>query len=361
MRILSVCSARPNFVKLAAVHHAVRVAKNRDVDHVIVHTGQHYDPLFSDVFFEQLQIPLPHVNLEIHGGTREDVITRTEKAIVPVLTREDPDVILVYGDVNGALGAARGAIQAGLPIAHVEAGLRSFDQSMPEETNRIAIDMISQLLFCTEKSGVEHLRSAHVNGAVHLVGNTMIDTLVRMLPAIERQDLPRKVKLPFAVATLHRPSNVDSKDALEENLRFLASVSSRCRIVLPAHHRLESRIDEFQLRSLIPKTVHLTGPLGYLPFLRLVQQSLFVLTDSGGIQEEATFLKKRCFTLRKNTERPSTIESGSNVLIDIDQSRDRQVVLAYAESPVPPDVTIPPLWDGKAGERILSLLLSDIL
>ena len=165
----------------------------------------------------------------------------------------------------------------------------------------------------------------------------------------------------YAVVTLHRPSNVDSKDALEENLRFLASVSSRCRIVLPAHHRLESRIDEFQLRSLIPKTVHLTGPLGYLPFLRLVQQSLFVLTDSGGIQEEATFLKKRCFTLRKNTERPSTIESGSNVLIDIDQSRDRQVVLAYAESPVPPDVTIPPLWDGKAGERILSLLLSDIL
>jgi len=348
MKVLSVASARPNFVKLAAVHYAI--ASHPDIEHVILHTGQHYDPLFSDIFFEQLSIPLPTENLGIAGGTREEVIERTEQACLSVLKNIRPDTVLVYGDVNGALGAARAAKSLGIRIGHVEAGLRSFDLSMPEELNRIEIDGLADHLFCSEESGVSNLQNEHTTGEIHLVGNTMIDTLIRMHPEIQKASVPEMPKSPYATVTLHRPSNVDTKQALSENLQFLAAVGEHLPLLFPLHHRVKAAMSTFSLT--LPPNIIACEPFGYIPFLHVVQNSEFLLTDSGGIQEEATFLQKRCFTLRRNTERPSTIESGSNVLIDPASTHDRKLVLSFAKTPTAVCIETPALWDGKAGERI---------
>lgn len=356
MKILSVASARPNFVKLAAIDHAIRAANDPTLEHVIVHTGQHYDPLFSDVFFEQLDIRLPAHNLGVHGGTREEAIERTRVAMLPVIAEEKPDVVLVYGDVNGAVGAARAATELGIRLAHVEAGLRSFDNAMPEELNRIEVDALSALLFCSEESGVRHLSAEAVKGQVHFVGNTMIDTLIRMLPRVGDAPLPAGLPASYAVATLHRPSNVDDADALKSVLDFIGDVSAKCPVVLPVHHRLRASMDRFNLSEMLPKTVLLVEPQPYLSFLRLMGDARFLLTDSGGIQEEAVLLRKRCFTLRRNTERPSTIAVGSNLLIDPSLPRDRAVALEFAAAPGDVGVDIPQLWDGHAGARIVDIL-----
>lgn len=355
MRLLSVCSARPNFVKLAAVHHAVLA--HGGLEHVVIHTGQHFDPIFSEVFFRQLSLPNPDVNLGVHGGERQDVLVRTEQAITPVLRHFAPDWVLVYGDVNGALGAARAAKGAGIRLAHVEAGLRSFDLAMPEELNRIAVDDCADLLLCSEQAGMDNLAREGVRGKRELVGNTMIDTLLRMLPAVAEERLPTETPAHFALATLHRPSNVDEPVALAANLAFLGEVSAHLPVILPAHHRLRARLAEFGLLGAVPEGIRLIDPQGYLQFLRLAQESAFLLTDSGGIQEEAVLLKKRCFTLRRNTERPSTIGSGSNVLVDPAKPADRAAVLAFAISPEDPAVTVPERWDGGAGGRIVKALV----
>jgi UDP-N-acetylglucosamine 2-epimerase (non-hydrolysing) len=355
MKLLSVASARPNFVKLAAVDHAVR--SHGGIDHVIVHTGQHYDPLLSDIFFTQLSIFQPAHNLGIHGGDRQEVVERTKEALIPVLKQEKPDCVLVYGDVNGALGAAQAAYELGIKLAHVEAGLRSGDLEMPEENNRIAIDQLANFLFCTEQSGVDHLAQGGIKGAVHLVGNTMIDTLIRMMPAIKQAELPAILPKNFGIVTLHRPSNVDDAGMLRMNIEFLNEVAEELPLVLPVHHRLAHNLDAFDLRRLVSTNITLLEPQAYLSFLHMVEKSACILTDSGGIQEEAVLFKKRCFTLRRNTERPSTIESGSNVLIDPESPTDRALVLTFAANPQSlTAVTIPQFWDGKAGERILEVL-----
>ncbi len=353
MKLMSICSARPNFVKLAAVHHAFAALKQPGDKHVIVHTGQHYDPLFSDIFFEQLKIPKPDENLGVHGGTREETIENTTKELLPQLEKHKPDLLVVYGDVNGALGAALAAQQLGIKLAHVEAGLRSFDMTMPEEVNRIGIDKIADLLFVSEQAGVNNLHKEKAHGKILLAGNTMIDTLVRMMPLIDKQKLPAGVPDRFGIVTLHRPSNVDTAESLKSNLKFLAEISEYLPLILPLHHRTRTSLEKFGLRNAVPRGVHIIEPMGYIPFLALVKESAFVLTDSGGIQEEATFLHKRCFTLRRNTERPSTVESGSNQLIDPEKPSDCAQVVAFARHPRAPMVRIPPLWDGKAGERIL--------
>ncbi len=353
--IVSVCSARPNFVKVAAVHHAL-AAHGGDFKHVIVHTGQHYDPLFSDIFFEQLLIPLPDHNLGIHGGTRDELLAATQAACEKVFPSINPDLVLVYGDVNGALAGARAAKKCGFTIGHVEAGLRSYDPSMPEEHNRIEVDAIADYLFCSEGAGVEHLKEEGVKGKIILVGNTMIDTLVRMMPLINAAALPININGPFAVATLHRPSNVDNPETLREVLSFFSEISRHIPLVLPAHHRLTHAITEFNLGDAVAPTIELIPPLGYVPFIRMVKESAFILTDSGGIQEEATYLQKRCFTLRRNTERPATIASGSNVLVDTANHADRTIMLEFATNFVPPTVTVPELWDGGTGERIVAAL-----
>ncbi len=354
MKLLSVASARPNFVKLAAIDHACRLGAFSDVEHVIVHTGQHYDPVLSDVFFEELKITQPAHNLGVHGGSREEVIERTYQAILPVLKEEKPDIVLVYGDVNGAVGAARAAKELGMKLAHVEAGLRSGDLEMPEEHNRIEIDKLADVLFCSEKSGVDHLESEKVSGKIYLAGNTMIDTLERMMPEIKKKELGIAAKKygRFAIATLHRPSNVDNRESLELCMNFLKEIFEHIPVILSAHPRLINALNRFD----IPQPFVLHGPMEYLNFLRHTLESSFILTDSGGIQEEAVLLRKRCFTLRRNTERPVTIEVGSNVLIDPSNEAERATVLAFAEHPVTPAIKTPPLWDGKAGERIVDLL-----
>ncbi len=354
--VVSICSARPNFVKVAAVHHAL-AARPHDFKHVIIHTGQHYDPLFSDVFFEQLLIPLPDYNLGIHGGTREELIAATKVACEKILPDIHPDIVLVYGDVNGAVGGAEAAKSCGFKIGHVEAGLRSFDLSMPEELNRIAIDKIADLLFCSEESAVRNLKAVNVaDEKIHLVGNTMIDTLIRMMPLIDAADVPALIEGSYAIATLHRPSNVDDPHVLRETLSFLSEVARHIPLVLPAHHRLTAAIETFHLEDAIDRHLILVPPMAYLSFLRCVKDAAFILTDSGGIQEEATYLRKKCFTLRRNTERPSTIESGSNTLVDIANHEDRHAILHYAAHPIAPNVTVPVLWDGKAGVRIVEIL-----
>lgn len=356
MKLMSICSARPNFVKLAAVHHAFAALKQKGDRHLIVHTGQHYDPLLSDVFFDQLDMPQPDENLGVHGGTRQEVIDRTMTAMLPVLEKHKPDMVLVYGDVNGAVGAARAAKTLGIAIAHVEAGLRSFDMEMPEELNRIEIDGLADLLLASEESGMKNLRNEKVRGRAELAGNTMIDTLLRMMPLIDNEKLPDTFPARFGVATLHRPANVDTREALKANLEFLGEVGEHLPLLLPMHHRTRASLETFGLRGAVPRGVHIIEPLGYLPFLKLVKQSAFILTDSGGIQEEAVLLKKSCFTLRRNTERPSTIESGSNRLIDPAAAADCAEVVAFARRPAVPVVRIPALWDGKAGERILAAM-----
>jgi len=354
--IVSVCSARPNFVKLAAVHHALKAAHHPDVRHVIVHTGQHYDPLFSDVFFTELDIPVPDFNLGIRGGDREKVIAETERTFAQQLPSIDPAVILVYGDVNGAVGAALAAQKAGIPLAHVEAGLRSCDLSMPEEHNRIAIDRMADVLFCSEQSGVDNLHREGIGGAVHLVGNTMIDTLVRMLPAIERAAVPPDLPASYAIATLHRPANVDDPAMLRLTMDVLSALSTSIPLLLPVHHRLRAALEANRLLDSIPPTMRLLPPQPYLSFLRLVLGARFILTDSGGLQEEAAFLRKRCFTLRRNTERPSTVESGSNVLVDVSDAGQRDRLLAAVRDPRPVQVGVPDLWAGRAGGRIVEIL-----
>ena len=363
MILLSVCSARPNFVKLAAIHHALK--GHPQIRHVIVHTGQHYDPLLSDVFFTQLQIPEPDHNLGVKGGNnREEVIDLTMQAMLPVLREEKPDLVLVYGDVNGALGAARAAKKLGIQIAHVEAGLRSGDADMPEEQNRIEIDRLADLLFVTEQSGMDHLRNEHCTGRAHLVGNTMIDTLIRNRDIITQAGIAVSKRMSktsgraFAVATIHRPSNVDDPKSFARVTGFLQEVAKVCPVILPAHPRLKKAIDAADLAEILQRSsVLVTEPLDYISFLGFLQHAAFIVTDSGGIQEEATFLQKRCFTMRRNTERPSTIASGSNQLIDPSKPEDRQTVIEFARKPHASPVHVPQLWDGKAGERIIALCL----
>ncbi len=356
MKLLSICSARPNFVKLASIHHALR-GSGFSGRHVIVHTGQHYDPFFSDVFFSELDIPLPHVNLDIHGGTNEEQQRRVEDACIPLFREERPDVVLVYGDVNGAAAAARAAHGIGIPVAHVEAGLRSFDLTMPEERNRIAIDAVSTALFVSEESGMKNLAREHRAGHAYFVGNTMIDTLIRMLPAIRSQAPAIAASPRFAVATFHRPNNVDTRAALSGIVAFLRDLSRRIPVVFPVHRRTAEKLKEWRLLEPLRECVRCVDPLPYLSFLRLIMDARFVLTDSGGIQEETTYLRKKCFTARPNTARPVTIETGTNELVDLGQASHREKIFAFAEGNEDPKSAIPPLWDGRAGERIVSILL----
>lgn len=354
--VFSSASARPNFVKLAAVHHAL--AKRKDIRHIIVHTGQHYDPLLSDIFFTQLGIPEPDSNLGVKGSNREEVIDSTTVAMELALKQHKPDVVLVYGDVNGAVGAARAAKNLGIRLGHVEAGLRSFDEAMPEELNRIEIDQLADELFVTEQSGIDNLEVEGMRGNVHFVGNTMIDTLLRMMPQIDAAAVAPDLPESFAIATLHRPSNVDDRETLVRNFEFLTEIAKHVPVLLPAHPRLAAALKKFDIdpKKLVALNIFITESFGYLQFLHLLKHASFVLTDSGGIQEEAVLLKKRCFTMRRNTERPSTIESGSNVLIDPNVAADREQVLAFAKNPVAPKIVIPEFWDGKAGERIAGTL-----
>lgn len=360
MKVLNVVGARPNFMKIAPLIRAMNERKE-SIDHVLVHTGQHYDKSMSDDFFTQLEIPEPDINLEVGSGTHAEQTAMIMMAFERVLLEQRPDLIVVVGDVNSTIACALVASKLGVRIAHVEAGLRSFDRTMPEEINRILTDAISDLLFTTEDSAMQNLRREGIpDEKVHFVGNVMIDTLFHCLNKI-RKDLPfggLKEK-EYAVITLHRPSNVDHADILEGILRAFREISTRLKLVIPLHPRTRKNIQDFgfgnELQAIDENGI-VTGPIGYLEMLRLVKTARMVITDSGGIQEETTFLGVPCLTMRANTERPSTISLGTNILVGNDMATlmhnvDRVLSNSHKQG------VIPPLWDGNASSRIVEHLI----
>jgi UDP-N-acetylglucosamine 2-epimerase (non-hydrolysing) len=350
MHILHVVGARPNFMKAAPVLHALQ--HRTGTRQTLVHTGQHYDRNLSDIFFTQLEIPAPDVNLGVGSGTHARQTADIMAGFEPVVLERKPDIVLVYGDVNSTVAAALVCAKLLVPVAHVEAGLRSFDRTMPEEVNRIVTDRLADVLFTPSEDGDQNLLQEGVSPKkIHRVGNVMIDSLVRLLPAASecpRDGLPDR----FALVTLHRPSNVDDAKTLKNILESLLTVNEKLDVVFPVHPRTRARISQFGLS--IDK-LHLLEPAPYIEFLALQRRATAVITDSGGIQEETTYLQVPCLTVRSNTERPITVTMGTNTLVGQD-SRKLAVELSAILEGKGKRGGIPPLWDGQAGERIADAL-----
>jgi len=337
-------------MKVAPVMNALKTRKH--VVQTLVHTGQHYDANMSDVFFEQLGIAAPDVNLAVGSGTHArqtaEIMTRFE----PVLLDREPDIALVYGDVNSTVATALVCAKLGVRVGHVEAGLRSFDRTMPEEINRLVTDQLADMLFTPSEDGDFNLQKEGIPAErIFRVGNVMIDSLVKLLPAAQLQNrngLPER----FALVTLHRPANVDDSIILKRILQSLLEVSHDLSVIFPAHPRTRKRIADFGLHA---DQLQILDPLSYLEFLAMQSRATVVITDSGGIQEETTYLGVPCLTLRENTERPVTVSLGTNVLVGRDPEKLRSE-LARILAGQAKKGTIPPLWDGHAGERIAALL-----
>ncbi len=396
LRFLLVAGARPNFVKIAPLMDVLRARADR-AETLLVHSGQHYDEKLSKTFFDQLGIPRPDVNLEVgsgsHGKQTGDVMARFE----PVVEDWKPDIVVVVGDVNSTVACALVAAKLGVRVAHVEAGLRSFDRAMPEEINRVLTDAISDFLFVTEPAGVDNLKREGVSPEkIHLVGNVMIDSLKKFLPLARQSSAlrdfhlvpassggdmpwtdsscaatPGARPLPFALLTLHRPSNVDEPEKLGKLLDMLNEIGRDLPVLFPVHPRTRERLDRFGLTRWVrtawthEELVHkhacvlLAPPIGYIEFLHLMSEATFVLTDSGGIQEETTALGVPCLTLRDNTERPITVTHGTNQLAGSDPAK----IIAAAKSILRGETKggrVPDLWDGHAAERIINVLLKSL-
>ena len=362
LKITNIVGARPNFMKIAPLVRAM--ARQPVIQSCLVHTGQHYDDKLSDVFFKQLGIPAPDINLGIGSASRDEQIARISAAFEPIMIEQQPDAVLVVGDVNSTIACAQVARNHGVKVVHVEAGLRSFDQAMPEEHNRVQTDQISDFLFVTEESGMENLEKERVPGKRYLVGNCMVDSLIQNLGSVENSSIldhlsvsPRQ----YMVATFHRPSNVDTRDALSRLVETLGLICGHSRLVLPLHPRTRKSAENFGLLDTLEKMpgLILTDPLGYHDFIRLVRDALAVVTDSGGIQEESTYLRVPCLTMRENTERPVTVTIGTNTLL----GSNRAALLAAVDSILRGTYKkgdIPPLWDGHAAERIVEILLREL-
>ena len=353
VRICHVVGARPNYMKAAPVLRAI--SKYFGVEQTVVHTGQHYDFSMSDAFFQQLGMPEPGFNLQVGSGTHAQQTARIISHFEPVVVKLQPHVVVVYGDVNSTVGAALVCSKLGVAVAHVEAGLRSFDRTMPEEINRLLTDQICDLLFTPSEDGnINLIREGIPPEKVHLVGNVMIDTLVRMLPK-SKEYMPTSGQR-FALVTLHRPSNVDDLEWLGAMLKTLIHISGETPIVFPVHPRTRKGLNQALTNIQANKNLQLVDPLPYLEFLALQQAAALVITDSGGIQEETTFLGIPCLTVRENTERPITVEQGTNVLVGRDLARLRyeaeQILGGHRK-----ESRIPPLWDGHAAERIAEILI----
>jgi UDP-N-acetylglucosamine 2-epimerase (non-hydrolysing) len=358
IHVAHVVGARPNFMKLAPVHGAL--ARRAGMRQSVVHTGQHYDEKMSDVFFRELGLPAPDVNLEVGSGSHAQQTSQIISRFEGVVLGDRPDLVLVYGDVNSTLGAALVCAKLLIPIGHVEAGLRSFDPTMPEEINRIVTDRLADHLFTPSADGDANLAAEGVpTGKVHLVGNVMIDTLVRLLPEAEKrlEDEPLRSwrGREYALVTLHRPSNVDEGASLRAIMAALGELARQVPVLFPVHPRTRVRLEE--LRIELPAGVVLIEPLGYLEFLAAQRYARLVVTDSGGVQEETTFLGVPCLTLRENTERPVTVSTGTNVLVGRDLERmleeSRRILRGEGKKG-----GVPPLWDGRAAERIAAVICS---
>jgi UDP-N-acetylglucosamine 2-epimerase (non-hydrolysing) len=390
VKLLHVVGTRPNFMKAAAViaaaerwnrggdpgdgdvpvqapggprvRFALEPRESVRFQQVLVHTGQHYDGQMSKVFFDDLGLPRPDYDLGVGSGSHAQQTAGVMLALEPVLTSEAPDLVVTVGDVNSTLAAALVAAKLNIPVAHVEAGLRSGDRAMPEELNRLLTDQLSDLLFTTSRDADTNLAAEGISSErVHFVGNTMIDSLEAHLPrALESPVLADLGRAPsgYAVVTLHRPSNVDERDDLEALAQMLVETARRVPVVFPVHARTRERLRQFGLEPVLRReaAVILCDPLGYLDFLGLLAKARLVLTDSGGIQEETTVLGVPCLTLRKNTERPVTITEGTNRLVD---PQDIQAVLAAVDETLSAPMPVlrrPELWDGHAGDRIVRVV-----
>lgn len=355
MRIVYVVGTRPNFVKTAPVISALR-ERLPSGRHAIVHTGQHYDRLMSEVFLSELGVPAPDYMLEVGSGTHAVQTARTLERLEPVLLDEHPDLVVVPGDVNSTLAAALCAVKMGIAVAHVESGLRSFDMTMPEEVNRIVADRFARWLFLHSAEASENLRAEGIaEERMHLVGNTMIDTLVALEPRFRAAGTAARLGVEpgsFCLVTLHRPALVDGP-LLGETVAQLAALARELPVLFPVHPRTRKMMEGLAAEH---PGLSLVEPLGYLDFLSLMADAGAVLTDSGGIQEETTYLGVPCFTLRDNTERPVTITAGTNTLLGLDPAAIATIPAALAKRPpAPPEP--PPLWDGRAAERIADVLL----
>jgi UDP-N-acetylglucosamine 2-epimerase (non-hydrolysing) len=350
MHVLHVVGARPNLMKAAPVLRAL--SEHSKVKQTLVHTGQHYDANMSEVFFQQLGIPAPAVNLEVGSGSHAQQTAEVMSRLEPVVLSYAPDVVLVYGDVNSTLAAALVCSKLLIRVGHVEAGLRSFDRTMPEEINRLLTDRIADLLFTHSEDADGNLgREGISRDKIFRVGNVMIDSLVRLLPKAlqcKMDGLPDR----YALITLHRPSNVDDGRVLKSILGSLLEVSLHLDVVFPVHPRTRLRIEEFGIDA---ANLYLLEPMPYVEFLALQRRAAVVITDSGGIQEETTYLKVPCLTLRENTERPVTVTLGTNILVGQDRLKLHTELAKILEGKGKPG-RIPHLWDGHASERIAEII-----
>lgn len=353
-KIISVVGARPNFMKIAPIHRAF-LQHDTYISHKICHTGQHFDANMSAVFFDEFGLPQPDFVLGVGGGGHAEQTGKVMIAFEKICIEEKPDLVLVVGDVNSTLAASLVAVKLGIRVAHIESGLRSFDKQMPEEINRILTDSISDYLFVTEQSGIDNLLHEGIpKEKIFFVGNTMIDNLVYSLPKIEKATILQELGLQkeeYIVATFHRPSNVDNEENLASICKGLNQLSSKTKVIFPMHPRTRKNLEQNNLLKEMGENIIILEPLGYINFMALVKSSKLVLTDSGGIQEETTYLKKPCITLRNSTERPVTVDIGSNFLV----GSDVNAAITLAKTLLSnggKQSSIPPLWDGNAAHRI---------
>jgi UDP-N-acetylglucosamine 2-epimerase (non-hydrolysing) len=360
IKIICVCGARPNFMKVAPIMRAFEA--NGDFQTLLVHTGQHYDQNMSKLFFEDLGIPRPDINLEVGSGSHAAQTAEIMKRFEPVILDFKPDYVLVVGDVNSTIACGLVAVKLGVKLIHVEAGLRSFDRTMPEEINRVLTDAISDLLFVTEQSGVDNLTKEGISPEkVHFVGNVMIDTLMANRQKAQWSDVLSRLGISagqYVVITLHRPSNVDNEACFGAIINAFEQIEKEIKLVFPIHPRTRDNLrgSELEKRLHAMQNLLLLEPLGYLDFLCLMSNAAVVLTDSGGIQEETTILQIPCMTLRENTERPVTITEGTNQLVHATTEDIVKSYRAIVQGNKKKAGHRPRLWDGQAAQRIATIV-----
>ncbi len=374
MKIISVVGARPNFMKVAPLHKAFKKYSGKNLNsgivHLICHTGQHYDEKMSKIFFEDLELPEPDFYLGVGSGSHSQQTAGVMLEFEKVLIKEKPDLVIVVGDVNSTIACSLVAAKMGIKIAHVEAGLRSCDRTMPEELNRLLTDQLSDFLFVTEKSGLDNLNKEGIPGEkVFFVGNVMIDSLINYLPKAGKSAVLDELKVSppaagnsggYVLVTLHRPSNVDSKIFLTGLAGLLNTIAEKRKIVFPVHPRTRKNMEEWDIITNFSGNVIITEPIGYIDFLTLTKNAELIITDSGGIQEESTYLGVQCITVRENTERPVTVETGTNQLIGTDLKKVQKSALEVLNGNIKKG-KIPELWDGKAAERIVDILMNSTI
>ncbi len=362
MKIISAVGARPNFMKIAPIHKEFMRHKDR-VTHLICHTGQHFDDNMSRKFFDDLEIPQPDFYLGVGSRSHAEQTAKIMMSFEKIVLKEKPDLVIVVGDVNSTLACSLVAVKIGVKVAHVEAGLRSFDRSMPEEINRMLTDTLSDFLFVTENSGIVNLKKEGISEKkIFFTGNVMIDSLLFYLPKTNSSNVLKDFCVfskSYVLVTLHRPSNVDSEEPLGKMVQFLNSVAEKRKVIFPIHPRTMKNLQKYKFKHKFDDRVLLSDPVGYIDFLTLMKNAELVITDSGGIQEETTYLGIPCITLRDNTERPVTVDKGTNQVAGTDLKTARNFVFPILDGKTKKG-KIPPLWDGKAAGRIVQIILEKL-